>query len=381
MVLVLADLKQIEEATAELAAAPFWLLADDDVVQALRSAHRLGQAAAVIQARLVQRADSGALPRQQGYRSTAGWLGDLLPIDSWPARQMADQAAALSRRPAVEQAVLDGRVDLQQAAEIANAVEAIPADLSDFPDLSLADTARLVAEAESTLISWADRLTATQLGRVGERILAHIAPEVADRTDEAALIRQEARAHRRRGFTLSRPVDGIVRVSGVLGLEDADTVQAALHTLCQPIPDDDRSRPQRRADALVEVFRLALNTGELPADGGEPPQMSVVVPYDPLTNALGAATTDTGRRLSAATARRMACDARILPVVLGGAGQVLDVGRTRRLATGPQRRALHIRDKGCAFPDCERPPRWTDAHHLVAWTDGGPTDLNNLRSH
>ncbi|NMO57754.1 DUF222 domain-containing protein [Actinoplanes sp. TBRC 11911] len=58
----------------------------------------------------------------------------------------------------------------------------------------------------------------------------------------------------------------------------------------------------------------------------------------------------------------MACDARILPIVLGSAGQILDTGRARRLATGPLRRALHIRDRGCAYPDCDRPPRWSGGH-------------------
>jgi hypothetical protein len=172
----------------------------------------------------------------------------------------------------------------------------------------------------------------------------------------------EARAQRRRGLTLSLPVDGLVRLSGVLGTEDAATVQAALHPLSRPLAEDDRTPAQRRADALIEVCRLALRTEELPDDGGEPPQLAVTVAYQPLARTLGTAVTDTGERLSAATVRRLACDARILPVVLGGAGQILEVGRARRLATGPLRRALHIRDRGCAFPDCDRPPRWTDAH-------------------
>jgi hypothetical protein len=64
--------------------------------------------------------------------------------------------------------------------------------------------------------------------------------------------------------------------------------------------------------------------------------------------------------------------------VLGSAGQVLDAGRSRRLATGSLRRALAVRDRGCAHPDCDRPPRWTDAHHLLSWADGGGTSLDNL---
>jgi hypothetical protein len=208
--------------------------------------------------------------------------------------------------------------------------------------------------------------------------VAYVAPQLADRADEAALARQETRAQRRRALTLSSPVDGLVHLCGVLGAEDAATVHAALHPLCRPLADDDRSAAQRRADALVEVCRLALRTGQLPDGGGEPPQLAVTVAYQTLTHTLGAAVTDTGQRLSAATVRRLACDARILPVVLGGASQILDTGRARRLASGPLRRALHIRDRGCAFPDCDRPPRWTDAHHITAWTTGGPTTLDNL---
>lgn len=273
-----ADVRQISEDAAKLAALPVWPLSDDEITDMLRTAHRWEQAAVALQARLVREATSRGLPGAQGHRSVAGWLRTVLVLDPQPAREL----------------------------------------------------------------------------------------------------RQEARAHEQRGLTLSMPVDGRVRVSGVLGAEDAATVHAALHPLCQPIPDDDRSPAQRRADALVDVCRLALRTGSLPDDGGEPPQLAVTVAYDPVTRALGAATTDTGRRLSAATARRLACDARILPVVLGGSGQILDAGRTRRLATGPLRRALHIRDGGCAFPDCDRPPRWTDAHHITAWTAGGATTLDNL---
>jgi hypothetical protein len=140
----------------------------------------------------------------------------------------------------------------------------------------------------------------------------------------------KARVQRLRGLTLSLPVDGLVRLCGALGTEDAATVQAALHPLSRPQPEDDRTPAQRRADALLEVCRLALRTQELPDDGGEPPQLAVTVAYQPLSRTLGTAVTDAGQRLSAATARRLACDARILPAVLGSTGQILDLGRTRR---------------------------------------------------
>jgi hypothetical protein len=134
---------------------------------------------------------------------------------------------------------------------------------------------------------------------------------------------------------------------------------------------------QQRADALVDVCQLALRGGELPAHGGDRPQVQITIPYDVLAGRLDAATLDTGEQLTPATARRLACDANIIPAVLGAAGQVLDVGRTQRLVGGPLRRALSLRDGGCAFPGCDRRPRWTEGHHITHWAAGGPTSLDN----
>src|SRR5690606_9295833 len=81
--------------------------------------------------------------------------------------------------------------------------------------------------------------------------------------------------------------------------------------------------------------------------------------------------------ISAAELRRLACEAGILPAVLGGTSQILDVGRERRLHTTAQRIALAHRDGGCAFPGCDRPPGWTEAHHIEPWSHGGPTTVDN----
>ena len=127
----------------------------------------------------------------------------------------------------------------------------------------------------------------------------------------------------------------------------------------------------------MQICRLVLNTGELPANGGDRPQVNVTIDIDILRTGVGVGTLDTGERLTATQARRMACDAHLLPAVLDGAGQILDVGQARRLITGPLRRALVLRDRGCAFPGCDRPPKWCDGHHIRHWADGGPTSLEN----
>jgi hypothetical protein len=90
------------------------------------------------------------------------------------------------------------------------------------------------------------------------------------------------------------------------------------------------------------------------------------------------AVTETGVPISAGWARRLACDATVIPIVLGSNSEPLDVGRATRLIPPAMRRALIARDKGCAFPGCRRPPRWCDAHHIKHWSDGGETSLINL---
>jgi hypothetical protein len=113
---------------------------------------------------------------------------------------------------------------------------------------------------------------------------------------------------------------------------------------------------------------------------GHGPKAHITVTID--FNDLKAATADKighliyGDALSAATIRRLACDAQILPIVLGSDSQPLDVGTTVRLATGPMRKALIARDKGCVC--CGAPPIYCDAHHILSWIDGGETKLTNL---
>jgi hypothetical protein len=91
----------------------------------------------------------------------------------------------------------------------------------------------------------------------------------------------------------------------------------------------------------------------------------------------GAGRLDTGRTLSVATLRELACDALVVPAVLGGSAQVLDLGRSTRAWNRAQRRAIALRDRGCVAPGCDRPPHACQVHHCRHWIDGGPTDLAN----
>ncbi len=175
-------------------------------------------------------------------------------------------------------------------------------------------------------------------------------------------------------------------------------------------PPEGPTRAQRLLDGLVGACRIALSTAQLPATGGHRPQVMVTIDYrDLLSDARSAAHAEpspdvrgvsrrdrsdgaptagpmdrrgTGRavfteHLSARSIRRIACDADIIPLVLGGDGQVLDVGRAGQLFPPHLRRALIARDRGCAFPDCTIPASWCEAHHMTPWSQGGGTSIDN----
>ncbi|NUS00135.1 MAG: DUF222 domain-containing protein [Kribbellaceae bacterium] len=181
------------------------------------------------------------------------------------------------------------------------------------------------------------------------------------------------------GGPVSAPADGAATAAEADPAGDAHPSHGAGGRTGRVLPGDPdlRSAGARRADALIELCERILHAGELPDNGGQKPHLTVTLPWEQLKAKVGAGLLDTGDLLTPETVRRLACDAIIIPAVLGGDGQVLDVGRARRLIDGPLRRALVLRDNGCAFPGCDRPPQWCDGHHVQAWADGGTTCLAN----
>ncbi len=159
---------------------------------------------------------------------------------------------------------------------------------------------------------------------------------------------------------------------------------------------DLRSRPQKLLDGLVGACKAALATGGLPAAGGLRPQVMATIDYRDLLTRLGTTPAEasapantaqhgTGRPptllftgpVTAGTIRKIACDADIIPVVLGGEGQVLDIGRASRIFPPHIRKAITARDRGCAFPQCTIPAPWCEAHHITYWSRGGTTGTGN----
>lgn len=124
-------------------------------------------------------------------------------------------------------------------------------------------------------------------------------------------------------------------------------------------------------------MRVVLDHGDLPVVSGSRPHLNVLVRLEDLENRCRSALLDFGGATSPAALRALACDAAVIPVVLGGKGQPLDVGRATRTIPDGLRRAVAARGGGCEYPGCDRPPSWCEVHHVVPWQDGGPTAVHN----
>jgi Domain of unknown function (DUF222)/HNH endonuclease len=182
-------------------------------------------------------------------------------------------------------------------------------------------------------------------------------------------------AHERRFLYLSQTFDGIFRLDGQLDADGGAALRTVLDALMGPPAEDDhRTATQRRADAMVELARPQLDGGQLPEVGGQKPHLMMTVDAATLSKQPGsrAAELEWAQPIPAETARRLACDSAVTPIIDGQAD------RTSRVVPGAKKRALVARDRGCRFPSCDRPPAWTDAHHIKHWADGGANSLDNL---
>ncbi|ORA05499.1 HNH endonuclease signature motif containing protein [Mycolicibacterium bacteremicum] len=160
---------------------------------------------------------------------------------------------------------------------------------------------------------------------------------------------------------------------------------AALDPLCRPVPLPDGSpdpRPieKRRGDAVAQILRTYLSQSTRPMSGGALPHVTLIRPASAAAAVGGEEVVDRlgfGGPVSAATADLIACDSTLTSVIVDCSGVPLDVGRAERLFTPAIRKALGVRDGGCAHPGCGRPVSWCDAHHIQPWSEGGQTSLDN----
>jgi hypothetical protein len=282
----------------------------------------------------------------------ASWMAQATGSTVQLAKHHAAVGAALAASPVLAEAVRAGDVALENVA-VLSAVAAHPLFES------------------SSLVEAASVLTPPKLRAQVEQWRAVV--------DRAADESYERSCHRRRSLKFFRTLDGMVRIDGLFEAEAGRILRNAVDDLVrgQRLDESGRTPEQRKADALIELAN-AFNAGTV-TGGRERPQILAIVDVEQLAKrAAGRALLDTGETITIEAARRLACDADIATVLLRGPSEILDFGRSRRLASNTQYKALVIRDRGCRFPGCDRPPGWTQAHHIVEWPDGGLTDLDNL---
>lgn len=220
------------------------------------------------------------------------------------------------------------------------------------------------------LLDAARRLDPSRLRHVTRYLRYCVDPDGASGADDEA--------HARRHLSLSQTLDGVFILDGQLDAEGGAMLRAAINALNKPVPDDTRTAGQRRADALVELATRQLRDGNLPTTHGQRPHLIVTTSQDTITGGVHAGELGGAGPVSPELVRRLACDAAITEVTLDRSGTPVAVGGSRRTIPAALRTLLAVRDRGCRFPGCDRPPEWTDAHHIRHREHRGPTRAENL---
>ncbi|MBM9468106.1 HNH endonuclease signature motif containing protein [Nakamurella leprariae] len=383
------------ELLADLHADAGWTALTDlqvlERARALEDLHRLVGAMRITAAGAVDRRH---LANRYGAASTAGLLREVLRVRPGQARELVRAATAVlpdrqltghlspPRLPELADAMLDGSVNGDHISVIETTLRSLPARVP----------AEVRATVERALVEQAELTDPTHLADIA-RTLAVLADPDGDLPPE-----QDPRKHPTLSLGRRDPFTGLTRITGHLDDEGVETLRQATDPLAAPAasnppgdargaaspdpaagnaPKDPRSAATRRAHALTQALQRALRAAAVGEHGGVRPHVTVTISLEELRSQLGTALLDHGGPIPARDARRLACDAGILPAVLGTTSQVLDLGRAHRLVPPALRRALTVRDRGCAFPGCDRPPGWCDAHHIQHWADGGATSLDN----
>jgi 5-methylcytosine-specific restriction protein A len=352
---------------------------DDDLLSALIACEAVTRRLDHIAVETLATVDRRGVFTARGYRSTPAALADLLRWERPQARRHAVAAEQVIARTGLDgtalPAVLPGTATVFAAGEISlRHTEVIAAVLGTRAAARLAPGTW--AAAEQTLADAATAYTPGELHTWGARMIERLdqdGPAPDDRPDpEINELRLVRHRHRPGGKLAGRFHDAAL----------FDAIAAVLDAKAAPRSSDETREPaQRAAEALAEVCGYALEHGPtalVPDTGGRRPQLVVTIPLEELERRARAAMLEFGGQLSAESLRMLACDAAVIPVVLDGAGQPLDVGRATRTIPDGLRRAVTARDRGCAHPGCDRPPSWCECHHLVPWEQGGQTTLDNL---
>jgi Domain of unknown function (DUF222)/HNH endonuclease len=366
----------LTEAVDALAAAGGASAGDDELISALTlcegTARRLDQVTVTALADLERRGTFAA----RGYRSSVTALGDLLGWERCDARRRLTVSEQIRPRIALDGTVLPPRLPAVAAVFDAGGASLRHVEVAARV-LNTPAAARLSPETwagvETQLAAWIPDCTPNEFHARGTQFVDTLdmdGPEPDDRPEPSI---NELFLHRN-----PNGIGGTLKGT----YQDAamfDAIASLIDTTAKPLTaDDDRSMPQRQAEALADACGYVLDHGsseQVPSSGGRRPHLNIIVALEDLERRARAAMLDFGGTLTPESLRMLCCDANVIPIVMDGKGQPMDVGRMTRVIPEGIRRAVAARDRGCAR--CGRPASWCEIHHLVEWSNQGPTSVDN----
>lgn len=351
-----------------------WLLSDAELLAAASEAREQLDRAHARWLRVVAEVERRQASLHETAMPTASWLASGRTHSARAARAEVRLAELLTRTPHVTDALAEGRLSVEQASTIVHGLEELPDDL---------DAAQRAA-VSAHLVELGREFNPAALRQLVNKAVETVAPEALEHYLGDKLEREERSQQRSRYLTFRTDHDGGLLLSGKLPAADGALVKRHLYAIASSLRVSDAAlgvdttQSAALADALMQAVTHHARCERGPVQGGDTTRLVITMGLTELRDGLGrGALLDSGHHLPAGQVRRMACDAHVLPVVLDGASQPIDVGREHRLFTPAQRVALTVRDQGCAFPGCDRPPADCEAHHITSWWSGGPSDLAN----
>jgi hypothetical protein len=334
--------------------------------------------------RLLAHADATGACLEAGAANAAGFLKVETQQSRRDARADLDLSHRLESLPLLLTGMVTGVVNVAQARAVVKSLDRLPSS-GEFA-VSLDQRAR----AEAHLVGLCSTYDAAEIAVLGCRIFEVVAPEAAEAYEGKMLAAEEAKAARKVSFEMWTDDQGITHGRFRLPTRHAEMLRKAIWALTNPVRHDttkgsaidpELPTPVRHGFAFTQVVE-AIEAHWLPTSGGVGATVVVTMTLEQLLADLdeaGVCTLDTGGRLTAAEARRLACHAGIIPVVLGKKSVVLDAGTKCRFHTEPMRIVMGLRDGGCTAEDCDVPASMCHAHHDVPFSKGGSTSVANGR--
>jgi hypothetical protein len=364
----------VRDQLSAVARAPVWSMDATETTTAIAEVQAAEAQLTELKARLLSHVDRNDIAGNTGATSIANWYAHRTRTTRPAAHRAMRLANGLETHDLTRTALAEGRIHVEQAEAILRALTELPDDLD--PDV--------LEKAEQHLLALAADHDAEALKHLGRHILEVASPDAADAHEAALLEKEERDAQAATKLVMYDDAQGKVHGRFTLDALTGAMLKKALHAFAAPKHraskgplGERRPTPERIGQAFTELIQR-YPTKRLPKAGGLNATVVVLMPLETLMGGLKAAGLDTGETISPGQARRLACEARIIPAVLGGNSQVLDLGRAKRFYQEPHRIKATIEQRGCAVEGCDWPPGMTHMHHPVRWADGGETNSDGI---